>query len=244
MSTWIHWKDKTILRCSNDIFDELYFRMLDLIHADEILLKELEPLIGNLGMCPYGWDLDLAGYIETNQDLLFFISLTRQALDIYKKECPEWLQSLDELDKELIEIGESFPNNVIVNDGKKTITIRSEGIVIRAACFELEKALKESDSILNENVTKAIEKLLGSSHFQAYFFGSIMAEYLHTKEEAIVFIDLVRRAVAICKQVTPDAQKIAQDFLEGFYQELVKISETFNPDQISNTQNLDEKELL
>jgi hypothetical protein len=97
---------------------------------------------------------------------------------------------------------------------------------------------------LNENVIKAVKKVLAPGNYNYYHIGSIMAEYLETKEEAIAFTELTKKSVILRKQKSHDAQKIAQDFLEGFYQELVKISATFNPDQISNTQSANEKELL
>lgn len=231
MSTRIHWQDKTLLRCSNRIFSTLYYEILDLIDTNKILLnQELEELINRLDLCRYGWHSDLSEYIKTDQDLLFFTKLTRKALDKYNKECQEWLQSLEKLDKELIEIGKYFPGNIIVSNGENTIILRSEIRVIEVACFGLEKALKESNLTLNENVTKAINKLLAPGN-DNYHLGSIMAKYLHTKEDAQIFTGLIRNAVTLIKQESHDAQKIAQDLLEGYYQELVKISESFSDPQ-------------
>lgn len=216
---YIEWNGKDILACKKSIIEALRLQIEDIIMDNDIQLNEdFAELMGKLDQAGNGFGFDLAECLHTKEDILMFTDLVRKGIDRYNQERQDDLQSARDLMegfyKELVKMGESFPGNVILKCKERIIRILHLGT---------EYLKIENNITLNENLTKIMENLDRTSSR----FGLDLKEYLHTKEDFIAFIDLTRRAIDKYNQRCQDAQQTARDLLEGFYQELVKIGESF-----------------
>ncbi len=106
-------------------------------------------------------------------------------------------------------------------DGRDILRCRNSFIAIFYE--DIEDTIRENKIQLNEDLTETIKTLDQAG----YGIGLDLAEYLHTKDDILRFLDLIRKGIDKYNQKTPNASQDARDLLEGFYQELVKIAKTF-----------------
>ncbi len=219
MAVYIDWNDKIILECSKSIIEELHQEMEIFILKNKTQLNEaLTEVMLKLDQAGYGIGFNLAKYLHTKEDILTFIHLVRKGIDRCNQEYQDYLQNTEDLlekfYKKLVKLGESFPGNVI---------LRCEETSIDVLRFGTESLIRENKITLHENLT-GLMKDLDQARSR---LGLPLAEYLHTKEDFIAFTDLVRKSIDRYYQEPSSPPQYIQDSMEGFYQELVKIAESF-----------------
>ncbi len=100
MATMIHWKNKTILQCSNSIAAGLYECILDVIRDQNLFFNtEISELIERLELCGSGWHINLADYIHSKENLKIFIDLVRKGINKQYEE----IQNLPQHTKDFLE---------------------------------------------------------------------------------------------------------------------------------------------
>lgn len=114
MGVIIDWRNQTLLDCSNSIFAGLYESILDVIRDQNLLFNaEIAKLIERLELCGSGWNIDLADYINSKENLKIFINLVRKGIDKQYEEIPNLSQYikrfLEDFYLGLLEIYKDFP---------------------------------------------------------------------------------------------------------------------------------------
>jgi len=165
-----------------------------------------------------GFGFDLADYLHTKKDILTFTDFVRRAIDQYNQERKEdWQSTGDLMEKfyqELARIEESFPDNNILKSKQTIVDIINIGITY------LER---ENNITLNENLVKIMKNLNRATSR----LGLPLREYLQTKEDIALFINLIKNAIDKYNQICQNAQQTTRERFENFYEELVKIAESF-----------------
>jgi hypothetical protein len=233
MGVMLSWKKNTILDVSGGVFEDLYFIMLlDVIEKNKLILSpNLLELFKYLELGLGGSGLDIANYIKSKEDMIVFIGIIEEAVDIFKQNNPKASQytkdNLENFYKELVKVSEPFEPkkgpemSTITWKGKDILTCESS--IINRLTLELENILGEKD-YLNIPLAKQFERLV----FAGYGYGFALSDYVYSKEDFISFMNLIRKGIDKYYHATPDVLHETKDLLENFYKELVKIEESFS----------------
>ena len=112
----------------------------------------------------------------------------------------------------------------VIIDWNDKVILRCKNTIIDALREEIENVIRENKIKLNEKLTELMEDLDQAG----YGIGSNLAEYLHTKDDILIFIELTRRGIDKHYHEIPNLPQGTKDLLENFYKELIKISESFS----------------
>ena len=108
-------------------------------------------------------------------------------------------------------------------DWNDKVILECKKSIIEVLRLQIEDIIIDNDIQLNKDLTTVMGKLDQAG----YGIGFNLAECLHTKDDILIFTDLVRKGIDKYNQKYPVALQSTRDSIEGFYQELVKISESF-----------------
>lgn len=88
---------------------------------------------------------------------------------------------------------------------------------------EITDIVRENKIKLNENLTALMEDL---NNFASYGWNVDLADHLQSKENFLIFLDLVRKGIDKHYIEIPDMPQFAKDSWENFYNNLIEISKT------------------
>ena len=111
----------------------------------------------------------------------------------------------------------------ITIDWKKKIILSCSNSIIDGLREDIEDIINTNNLQLNKVLTKLVERL----GLASYGWGFDLADYIHTREDFLIFMDLARRGIDKHYHEIPNLPQGTKDLLENFYKELIKISESF-----------------
>ena len=112
----------------------------------------------------------------------------------------------------------------VIIDWKNQPILECKNAIIDGLREEIEDIIEINNLKLSPSLTELVEEL----DIAAYGIGFDLADYIHTREDFLIFMDLVRKGIDKHYHEIPNLPQHTKDLLENFYKELVKISETFS----------------
>lgn len=108
-------------------------------------------------------------------------------------------------------------------DWKDKTILDCKNTIIDLLREEIETVITENKIKLNKILTELVERL----DLAGNGIGFDLANYISTKEDLLIFVDLVRKGIEKYYYRIPNLSQEIKDLLENFYEELVKISKSF-----------------